>query len=58
MGVHERTNVSVLADACVRDAGQCVHLECGPGTRPGAIIVGHVFGMGKSKRRYSYETKR
>ena len=45
-GVHERTNVSVLAEACVRDAKQCVHLERGPGTRFGAIVVGHVFGMG------------
>ena len=45
-GVHERTNVSVLAEACVQDAKQCVHLERGPGTRFGAIVVGHVFGMG------------
>ena len=61
MGVHERTNVSVLADACVRDAGQCVHLECGPGTRPGAIIVGHVFGMGAlhiAMRHYEWLAQR
>lgn len=61
MGVHERTNVSVLADACVQDAGQCVHLECGPGTRPGAIIVGHVFGMGAQNiamRHYEWLAQR
>jgi uncharacterized protein (DUF2235 family) len=45
-GVHERTNVSVLAEACVQDGAQCVHLEKGPGTVPGAVIIGHLFGMG------------
>ena len=61
MGVHERTNVSVLADACIQDAHQCVHLECGPGTRPGAIIVGHVFGMGAvniAMRHYEWLSQR
>jgi uncharacterized protein (DUF2235 family) len=45
-GVHERTNVSVLADACVQDARQCVNLERGPGTKIGAVITGHIFGLG------------
>lgn len=60
-GVHERTNVSVLADACAQDDSQCVHLERGPGTRLGAIVVGHVFGMGAldiAMRHYEWLAQR
>ncbi len=60
-GVHERTNVSVLADACVHDARQCVHLERGPGTKIGAVITGHIFGMGAvniAMRHYEWLAQR
>ena len=56
-GVHERTNVSALAEMCVRDDAQRVHLERGPGTRFGAIITGHVFGLGAiyiAQRHYKW----
>lgn len=60
-GVHERTNVSVLADACVQDARQCVHLERGPGTKIGAVITGHIFGFGTvniAMRHYEWLAQR
>jgi hypothetical protein len=60
-GVHERTNVSVLADACVQDSRQCVHLERGPGTKIGAVIAGHVFGLGAvniAMRHYEWLAQR
>ena len=60
-GVHERTNVSVLAEACIRDSSQCVNLEKGPGTVPGAIVAGHLFGMGAlhiAMRHYEWLAQR
>ena len=60
-GVHDRTNVSVLADACVQDSRQCVHLERGPGTKVGAVITGHVFGLGAiniAMRHYEWLSQR
>ena len=44
-GVHERSNVSVLAEASVQAGAQRVHLETGPGTRLGTIITGRLFGF-------------
>ena len=44
-GVHERSNVSALAEACVQDGEQRVHLETGPGTSPDTIITGRLFGF-------------
>ena len=60
-GVHERTNVSVLAEACVQDSRQCVHLERGPGTKIGAVITGHIFGLGAvniAMRHYEWLAQR
>jgi uncharacterized protein (DUF2235 family) len=60
-GVHERTNVSVLADACVKDSRQHVNLERGPGTKIGAVITGHLFGFGVvniAMRHYEWLSQR
>jgi len=56
-GVHEYTNVSVLAEMCVRDETQRVNLERGPGTNFGAIITGRLFGLGAiniAQRHYNW----
>ena len=56
-GVHEYTNVSVLAEMCVHDDAQRVSLERGPGTKFGAIVTGRLFGLGAisiAQRHYKW----
>ena len=60
-GVHERSNVSVLADACVQDGAQRVSLEVGPGARFGTIVTGTLFGFGALnilERQYEWLAQR
>lgn len=38
------TNVTRLRDACVEDASQRLHLESGPGTHLGALVLGKIAG--------------
>jgi len=40
----DRSNVSILADALVKDRRQFVHLETGPGTHWGMLVGGRVSG--------------
>ena len=42
----KRTNVSLVHDACVEDAGQRRHLEAGPGARVGSLLLGRTSGVG------------
>ena len=42
----KKTNVSLVYEACVEDDAQRLHLEAGPGSRVGALLLGKTSGVG------------
>ncbi len=42
----KKTNVSLVYEACVEDDAQRLHLEAGPGSRVGALVLGKISGVG------------